>query len=84
MKIEELLQENRAAENLIDLKDLSKEFGAKNRTLLWATMCEKRAPLKMTQEIAQGHQNTTLKCNEMGIYGEPIRNNVGGISRSGN
>ena len=77
MEIDQL-QENDSRNTLIILTGQPEAFCAVNRTLLWAAMYKIGIPIKAIQKIAQGRQNTTPRCKEMGTYGEPIKNNVGG------
>ena len=77
MEIEQLLQENRPENALIALMGLAQAFGAVNSALLWATLYRKVLSIPLIQQIAQGRQNSTLRCKEMGVYGKPVRNNVG-------
>ena len=42
------------------LMDLSKAFGAINRTLLWTTLYKKGLPEEMIKQIRRGHIGTRL------------------------
>jgi len=76
LKIEEHI-ENATPDTSILLMDLTKAFDTVNRTLLWTALYRKGLPLKMIQNIRNGHQNTTLMAKDKNQYGGKIKNNIG-------
>ena len=57
--------------------DLSKAFGAINRTLLWTTLYKKGIPEEMIKHIRRGHTGTKLAPKYKGKYGKLNESNIG-------
>jgi len=76
IKVEQYVENaNHGAEIL--LMDLSKAFGAINRTLLWETLYKEGIPIDMTKHIRQGRRDTKLAPKYKGKYGAPSADNRG-------
>ena len=70
-KIEERI--NHATQDThILLMDLSKAFGAVNRSLMWASLYEKGLPVSPIQQIWRGHQNAKLMAKSHNQYGRKV------------
>ena len=59
------------------LMDLSKAFGAIDRTLLWTTLCKKGLPVEMIRHIQRGRKGAKLSPKYRGRYAESKDDNIG-------
>jgi len=63
--------------------DLSKAFGAINRTQLWTTIYKKGIPMETISQIRKGRKNTMLSAEHQGTYGEDRKKQCRGLPRLG-
>ena len=76
VKIEQYIEQNSTAKNIL-LMDLSKAFGAVNRTILWNTLYKQGVPVQAILHIRRGHNKTILQAKHNKQYGGNIHNNIG-------
>jgi len=62
VKIEQYIEQNSTAKNIL-LMDLSKAFGAVNRTILWTALYKEGIPEKTILHIRRGRSRTTQQEN---------------------
>ena len=72
--------DQKSDKNHILLMDLSKAFGAINRTLLWAKLFTKGIPLEMIVRIRRGSRRIQLKEKVRCEYGNMVAN-IAGVFR---
>ena len=68
IKVEQCVENSNHDAGIL-LMDLSKAFGAINRTLLWETLYKEGIPIDMIKHIRQGHQDTRLAPKYKEKYG---------------
>jgi len=75
-KIEQYIEQGAGKQNVL-LTDLSKAFGAVNRTILWNTLYKQGVPVQAILHIRRGHNKTILQAKHNKQYGGNIHNNIG-------